>query len=285
MRTLAITLFSILFLFALIPVTASTGNGELAPSRPFMTLAGDWDDPDNDDDEEEDDDYRWKTWRTHRSHGGFSGFGGFYYNMQTFETEDIDALAAEMGLDDFNSRIFGWGGYGMGHVGDGWRIGGGGHGAYAISDGVYTASDGDKYNRTLEMDLGMGGFMFEYSPWMIGPVNFGVGAMLGGGGVSIVMSQDTGTYTWSDLINQYAGDPVDGENIRTEVHSGFLVAEPYVTMRVHLLDWMALMASGGWTLTSLQSDEWMFNERELIGDGPDLDLNRPFVRVGLVFGG
>ncbi len=252
---------------------------------PFAALAGqdNWSYDQNDD--EEDDDYRWKTWRTHRSHGGFSGFGGFYFNAQTFESSDLENLANAMGLDEFDSFVPMWGGMGMGHVGDGWRIGGGGHGGHAYTDGVYVDGNGNRFNRSLELDIGMGGFMFEYSPWMFGPVNFGFGAMLGGGGVSVIMSQDTGTYTWGDLNNQYIGDPSDGENIRTQIDQGFFIAEPYVTVRVHLLDWMALQGNAGYTWTSLRTDNWEFNENELTGDGPEIDLNKPFFRVGLVFGG
>jgi hypothetical protein len=246
----------------------------------------DWDAAQTDDeDQEEDDDYRWKTWKTHRSHGGFSGYGGFYFNAQTFESDNLDKLARAMDLDEFDSFVPQWGGWGMGHVGGGWRLGGGGHGGTMISDGVFTATDGSLYNRTLEIDMGMGGFMFEYSPWMVGPVNFGMGAMIGGGGVSVIMSQDSGTYTWEDLNGQYKGDPSDGENIRTQIDQGFFIAEPYVTVRVHILDWMALSGSAGYTITSFQADGWEFNEDTLSGDGPDIDFNKPFYRVGLVFGG
>lgn len=239
------------------------------------------------DDDEEDEDYRWKTWRTHRSHGGFNGFGGFYFSAQTYDSEALDNLANAMDLKEFDGFVPMWGGMGMGHIGNGWRIGGGGHGGRAYTDGVYVANDGSEYNRSLEMDIGMGGFMFEYSPWMFGPVNVGLGAMIGGGGVSIIMSQDTGTYTWNDLSDQYVGDPrdSDGENIQTQIDQGFAIAEPYVTVRVHLLDWMALQGTAGYTFTTLRTDNWEFNENELTGDGPKIDLNKPFYRLGLVFGG
>ncbi|GBE30177.1 MAG TPA: hypothetical protein ENH10_01835 [Bacteroidetes bacterium] len=262
---------SLILTLALIPVTSSAQHR-------------DWNSAQTDD-EEENEDYQWKTWRTQRSHGGFNGFGGFYFNAQTFESDHLDNLAAAMDLKEFDSFIPTWGGWGMGHVGGGWRLGGGGHGGEMVTDGVYTATDGTKYNRTLEVDLGMGGFMFEYSPWMFGPVNFGLGAMVGGGGISVIMSQDTGTYTWEDLNSQYVGDPSDGENIRTQIDQGFFIAEPYVTVRVHILDWMALSGSAGYTITSFKTSEWEFNEDHLTGDGPDIDLNKPFYRVGLVFGG
>lgn len=236
-------------------------------------------------DEDEDEDYNWKTWRTPRSHGGFDGFGGFFFNVQTFESDGLDDLAGDMDLEAFDGLIYTWGGMGMGHVGDGWRIGGGGYGGGIATDGVYTAGDGTPYNRSLEMSYGAGGFMFEYSPWMYGPVNFGVGSMIGGGGVSITLSQDTGTYTWKKLYGQYTDDPDSGDNIRTEIDQGFFVAEPYVTVRVHILDWMALHGTAGWTLTTLRAGEWSFNDNELTGNGPGLDLNRPFYRIGLVFGG
>jgi hypothetical protein len=255
---------------------------------PANGIAQNWDWDSSQTDDEEDEDYRWKTWKTSRSHGGFHGFGGFDFTMQNFESDAMNNLAVDMGLKEFDSYIPMWGGMGMGHVGGGWRLGGGGRGGYLSTDGLYIDSNsGETYNRKLEMDIGMGGFMFEYSPWMVGPVNFGMGAMVGGGGISIIMSQDTGTFTWDDLSGQYVGNPSenDGDNIRTEIDQGFFVAEPYVTMRVHILDWMAFQGTAGYTVTSLSTDNWEYVENEMTGNGPKIDLNKPFYRVGLVFGG
>jgi len=233
---------------------------------------------------EEEDDYEWKTWKTHRSHGGFSGFAGFYTNVQTFESNEFTNLALDMGLDEFDDYVFCWGGHVMGHVGNGWRLGGGGHGGEVKTEGV-VVDGGTEYYRSLEIGLGMGGVTVEYSPWMFGPVNLGLGSTIGGGEVSVVMSQDNGLHTWNKLRQPFTDPEALSQNVRTEIVQGFFMAEPYVTVRIHILDWMALSGTAGWTLTSLQSDKWMFNEEDIGGRGPDMDLNRPFYRIGLVLGG
>ena len=236
---------------------------------------------DNDEDE-----YEWKTWKTRRSHAGFNGHGGFFYQAQTFESSVLENQAVAMGLDKPGNMMYGWGGYGLGHIGGGWRIGGEGFGMELSTTGIYTdPANGERYNRELNMDMGGGGFLVEYSPWMIGPINFGIGALIGGGGVTIEMRQDTGAFTWDDLRNQYTGNPSNAGNVSTDITQGFFLFRPYATVRVHVLDWMAVEGVAGYHLSTLSDKGWYFGERQLSGSGPELDLNRPYFRVGLAFGG
>lgn len=236
--------------------------------------------------DDNDKDYEWKTWKTRRSHAGFNGHGAFYYQGQTFESSALDQLATDMGLEKFDGVMTGWGGYGLGHIGNGWRIGGGGFGLEARTSGLYTdTGTGETYNRELLMTLGGGGFMIEYSPWMIGPINFGIGSLIGGGGAMIEMRQDTGAFTWNQLGNQYTGDPSNAENVSTDIMQGFFMVRPYATIRVHVLDWMAVEGVAGYHLSTLSDQNWYFGEKQLSGKGPELDVNRPFFRVGFAFGG
>lgn len=239
-----------------------------------------------DDDSKKKDDYEWKTWRTRRSHAGFNGHGSFFYQVQTFESKDLDNAAQAMGLDKFDGLLMGWGGYGLGHIGDGWRIGGGGFGLEAKTSGIYhDAATNTNYNQQILMTMGGGGFIVEYSPWMIGPVNFGVGSMIGGGGASIELRRDSGTFDWSDLVNQYAGNPASAENVTTEIMRGFFLLQPYATVRVHVLDWMAVEGTAGYNINTLNRNGWTFGTTELSGKGPDISMLRPYFRVGMCFGG
>lgn len=232
------------------------------------------------------DDYEWKTWRTRRSHAGFNGFGGFFFGGQKYESNALSQLAAQMGVSGLKENALGSGGWGMGHLGNGWRIGGLGYGYTVKGTGVYTDPvSGNRYNRRLQLDVGGGGFMIEYSPWMIGPVNFGVGSVLGGGGATISMHQDTGTFTWGELGDQYVNPQTAGENISTDIMQGYLMVEPYITARVHVLDWMAFSATVGYHFDSMQAANWQFDMNDLSGQGPDMNLNQLFIRAGLVFGG
>ncbi len=235
--------------------------------------------------EGQDDDFEWKTWRTRRSHAGFNGHGGFFVDYQMFESSDLDAFTDAMGLKSLGDGMIGAGGFGMGHVGDGWRIGGGGFGHEAGTSGIYTDTTGTSYNRKLTVSDGGGGLIVEYSPWMIGPVNFGAGALLGGGGIVIKVRQDDGTFTWGDLSSQYIGQPSAGENIVTELTQGFFLAEPYLVVRVHLLDWLALNAMGGWRFSTISDDGWLFGDNVVAGGGPNFNSMKPVLMVGLAFGG
>ncbi len=231
-------------------------------------------------------DYEWKTWRTRRSYAGFNGFGGFFFGGQLYTSNALSNLADQMGVSGMKDNMVGFGGWGMAHIGGGWRIGGLGYGYMTKATGVYTdPTTSERYNRRVQLDIGGGGFVIEYSPWMIGPVNFGIGSVLGWGSATLTLHQDSGAFTWNDLANQYVGESVASENISTEILQNFAFADPYVTTRVHLLDWMAFSATVGYHLDTLQSARWQFATNDLSGNGPDLDMNQLFIRVGLVFGG
>ena len=256
------------------------------PQEDFSSVAID------DEEEEEDDDaYEWHRWgkdKDKRHYDRFHGMGGFIVSYQMFNSDDLDKLADQMGVERLDGGMVTFGGYGMGYVGRGWYIGGGGFGGYTRSTGVYVDTNGDSYNRELGVGFGGGGFMFEYAPLMLGPVNVGAGALVGGGGLYIRMIQDTGIYTWDDLSRPYWDDPVayDAENTETEIDQGFFLFQPYVSARIKALDWMGFSASVGYNLTAVgEGKNWYFNETEIKGGGPDLTASNVFYRVGVIFGG
>ncbi len=244
--------------------------------------------------EDEDDAYEWHRWGDDDqdksdSYSRFHGMGGFMIGYHLFSSDDLDALADLMGVERLDAGQFTMGGFGMGYVGRGWYIGGGGFGGYTRSTGVYTSpTNEDSYNRELGVGIGGGGFMVEYAPLMLGPVNIGAGTMIGGGGVHIRMIQDTGIYTWDEISEPYASDPgtydeSDIKALNTEITKGFFLFQPYLTARTKVLSWMGFSASVGYTLGA--GEGWYFNESEMKGEGPDLDHNDLFYRFGIIFGG
>lgn len=231
-------------------------------------------------------------WRSSGHSDGFDGFGGFFYGQQGIDFNDLKTLAHDMGIESPDNGINGWGGYGMGHLGNGWRIGGLGFGYDARYSGVYTSTAGavpQEFNRAMQITMGGGGFLAEFSPWMIGPVNFGVGTLLGWGGIEIRLTQDDGTADWQDLTGQYTEDPnspgYSNNNINTNLTQSFILINPYVTARIHILDWMALAGQVGYNFNTLDPSKWTFFERELPGDASDMETKKMFYRIGLVFGG
>lgn len=241
------------------------------------------------DQDKEEDNANFKVWKTRRSHAGFNGFGGFFVMGMPQKSKALDQLTDDMQMGRFSEMAYGMGGYGLVHLGGGWRIGGSGAGVSTTSKSIFTDPvTGDRYNRKAEYDFGYGGFLLEYSPWMIGRVNFGVGALFGGGGVELEMWQDEGVFSWEDIQDPFVTPPSSADsptNVNTSIEQGFFVVRPYVTARIHILDWMALEGQVGYFWTSFQKNSWQMNLTEMNGDGPDLDLNQPDFRIGLAFGG
>ncbi|MBD3167541.1 hypothetical protein GF324_13155 [bacterium] len=240
--------------------------------------------------EEEDDDYEWKQWSTPRGEFGFNGFFEVFYHFQTYNADPVDRLASQMGIDDTRGFTHGWGLMALGHVGKGWRIGGMGFGGSTDVDGIVTSNipDVPDVSREIELETGGGGFTFEYSPTMIGPVFIGIGATVGGGSLALTMRQSTGNFSWANLRDPYTGDQGETENAyntTTRIEQGFFLFEPYLSFRIHMLDWLALDLTGGYHLDTVSSENWQFNETEIIDDGPGWHIRSPFFRAGLAFGG
>ncbi|MDP8206356.1 MAG: hypothetical protein P9L92_06805 [Candidatus Electryonea clarkiae] len=230
-------------------------------------------------DDDDDDDYEWKRWKHRHHHQSFlDGFGSFMVGYQTFASSNLEDLASDLQIGELDEGMYTFGGRGMGHVGRGWYIGGGGFGGGARTSGVV-----GNLNREILLNLGGGGFMFEWAPINLGPLNFGAGSMLGGGGVSIKIIQHTGNLDWDLLSNSFGA--VDVKNNIIELDIGFFWARPYVTARIKLLEWMALEGSAGMNLTTLGEGDWTFHEKQLNGDGPNLDIDETFYRFGILFGG
>ncbi|MDP8206357.1 MAG: hypothetical protein P9L92_06810 [Candidatus Electryonea clarkiae] len=231
-------------------------------------------------------DYDWKTWKIRRSTSGFNGHGGFFYISLPFQSSDLDFVTNGMGLEKLSDQMTGMGGLGMGHIGSGWRIGGAGFSSQATSKGFFQDASGI-YNRELELEFGGGGLIVEHSPWMMTRINFGYGSLIGFGEYKIKLQQNTGAFDWNDLYNQYFGSPTanHGYVMVNSLRLPFFLLQPYATARLHLIDWLAIEGAVGFNIVAPFSSSWEFEGRAMTGAGPEIEIQDPYYRIGLVFGG
>ncbi len=233
----------------------------------------------------------WKAWTSKKNDGGFDGHGGFFYGYQLVDFKDLKDLAKDMGIEVPKNGLRGWGGFGMGNLGGGFRIGGAGYGFWgkysgvAVDTGSAGEADDKQYNRVMEVSISGGGVTLEYSPWMIGPVNYGFGVLIGGGSLMVRLHQDDGTFSWNDLTGQYTDFNAEKENIVTEISQGFFILNPYLAARIHILDWMAVDTAVGYNFNTANSSGWYFGDREIAGEGSTINPRNFYFRVGMAFGG
>ncbi len=234
---------------------------------------------------QEDPDYEWKTWKTKRSLAGFNGHGGFIVRSFSIDT-DLQTLTREWGLGAFPERMTTFGGHGMGHTGNGWRLGGGGFAGTERVDNLIPDSTGSMFNRRAELTYSGWGLIAEYAPWMINRVNFGFGWWLGFSTHTIKLHQDSGAFTWDQLTDPFNNAPGINEvsNFDVALTREAMFFQPYATFRVHILNWMALQGSYGFSV-EFPISAWDFDEKEIAADGPKVDFSNSFFTVGIMFGG
>lgn len=154
--------------------------------------------------------------------------------------------------------LVGGGGYG---AWDTWRLGGfGGGGALSSKEGAKRA----------ELSMGLGAMHFaRVIP--LGGVQLELGAILGGGGATLTLSE---------------GEPADadeaiGKRFDTVVDRGFFLAGPSVGARIDLTRYIGLELSAGYLYT-FGSWTHRASDEKLTGLP---DLNGGFITFGITFGG
>ena len=150
------------------------------------------------------------------------GWGGPLVNHLQLNMRVFDPLTHERGLDRFDDAMFPVGGFGLARLGN-LKIGGMGFGA-SQDESKRIAGD----EREAEVNLGFGGLLLEYEADPHPKVGILVGAMLGGGGISLSAKGD---------------DVTDKE---WSVDESFLAAYPYLGVSLKMLSFLRVEASYGW---------------------------------------
>ncbi len=162
---------------------------------------------------------------------GYGGWGMPLPMLFLTNLSGLDRIADDSGVPHFADEMFLVGGRGYGVIGGCLRIGGLG-GGMGQTNKVETAG-GEK---SVEFSIGFGGLTLEYFR-SFGRFEFSVGALLGGGGVSIKR------YINSELI-----EPLGEES------AAFFAGEPFITAKYKILDWFGIEANAGYLMARVSSD-------------------------------
>jgi len=225
--------------------------------------------------------------RTKASKVGF--FAGF---MPGWLFVDVDAInqylvpAGGAPLKDNGVFLFGGGGAVYIGVVNNFRLGGMGMGGSISSRKVDAAG----VRRDADLFVGFGGLTFEYVIPVGTRLDIAAGAMLGGGGIDIVLRQDAGrNLTWNDeWINFGSGnynDPLTGEitNITRKMTGSYFVWIPSVNVEYAVLGWFAIRV--GASYVGMSAPSWSLDdEYDLIGVPKDVSGSGFMFNAGLFVG-
>lgn len=229
-----------------------------------------------------------KKRRNSRGYGG----GGFTPMLVQDEFADIDELMKELGLTNSPFRSEGivlWGGSGQGYVGNGWFLGGFGNGG-GLSNTVSIPDGAKTIERKIDFAMGFGGLTIEkrLAPFSFATIGAGVG--LGGGAISLGVTQKDGQFSWDSLGTELLNTKTTSVNFS----KNYAIIHPRVNVMLRLTSWMRLKAEYGYLYGYSFTDGWNTtlgdvgvdvkkDTYELVGS-PTTELNAPSISLGLWFG-
>lgn len=188
------------------------------------------------------------------------GRGGSWIGWFMPDLTDFNDKLESNGLPtlDGTFTLYGGGGYGE------WnniRLGGfGGGGSLAKEEGA----------KRSELSMGFGG-VHAARVWTLDKIKLEVGAVVGGGGATIVLSDGTPSSGDDAIVNPYD----------TVIDRGFFLVGPSLGARLNVTDLMAVHLSAGYLHTI---GDWKHrNAKTTLSGFPD--LNGSYISIGFVFGG
>jgi hypothetical protein len=125
--------------------------------------------------------------------------------------------------------------------------------------------------------LGGGGLTVEYTLHFIKNIGVSVGAIIGGGSITIETFQNNTSYTWEKLI-----DPLS-TNVLTRLHNSYWLLTPTLNMEIPVYRFIALRVGVGYQFTF--GNSWKANnDRAISGVPNDLNGNAFFIQTGIFAG-
>gem|GEM_PF-1370913 len=224
----------------------------------------------------------------------FSGFDKGYingsYNMYPTFIGKINEEISNFGVDKFDENVFLYGGELCGNMNPSFGVGiqyfFGGDESQNIVDG-FTDDNGDpiKLDRSVQYNISFFGLVVNYRKSLTGAIEF-FGSISGGyGNAEIIISQDYGDQSFSDLWDSFDPDRYLYEfNRSVRYESGLIILNANNGLRFFVSKRVALGFTVGYTY-GFVSDKGEINYGfESVKNVPDLDFDGMNYGIGIYFG-
>ena len=181
--------------------------------------------------------------------------------------------------EEFAGGLLTWGGSGYVYIMivDDIRIGGMGYGGtQSISNNL------DGFNREVKYGLSAGAFTIEYTIPFVKRVGISVGAMIGGGNLTIEQFQNDGKYLWSETWDD-SNNPNGAADFSRKIENSFITLTPTLNFDVPLTRFLAIRLGTGYQFTI--NDNWTVDNGASISDVPSsLNGDSFFIQTGIYLG-
>lgn len=215
---------------------------------------------------------------------GYGG-GSFEPVYIDFDFAGINSYLQNNGFGKaFDGNLIVLGGGGMGNVGNGLFIGGMGAG-FSKREQIPVRGDINQIigQKRYQLDFAFGGVtVTKKFALFTKRLIFDMGVMLGGGGISLKVSQSDGDFSWEDKIG-------DANNYSVKYEKGFFAYHPSVGLLIRIKNWFGIHGSVGYFGTYAFDDKWTEKSFDFTvsgdssGDSPAMPSGRSY-SLGVWFG-
>ena len=204
----------------------------------------------------------------------FGGGGGFIGGWSMPNVDPINLKLKEIGIPELStSGVFTTGGAGFAYIGviKNLRVGGMGY-----SGNISSSSTSNGINNEAIYSIGGGGLTVEYTLPFIKNIGVSVGAILGGGSMSLELYSNDGNFSWEEIL----GNPT---NISRKIENSFWILTPTLNADIPFYRFLSLRLGAGYQFTF--AGDWEAETGQPISGMPsDLSADGFFIQVGVFAG-
>lgn len=205
----------------------------------------------------------------------FGGGGGFTPAWYFTNVDPLNVKLKELGIPELSKNgVFTTGGGGYIYIGfvKNLRVGGMGFSG-STSKKVSTESNLSE----ASYSFGGGGLTLEYTLPLIKDIGLSVGAILGGGSITIEHFKNSDNFSWDNFGNG------NNNNSMERLTNNFWIISPTLNIDIPIYRFTAIRIGTGYQLSL--GNEWKANNDQIITSVPDdLNGNSFFIQAGLFIG-
>jgi hypothetical protein len=209
----------------------------------------------------------------------FGGGGGFVGGWSMPNVDPINLKLQEIGIPELStSGVFTTGGAGFIYIGviKNLRVGGMGYGGT-----ISSSSTINEINNEAIYSLGGGGLTVEYTLPFVKNIGVSVGAILGGGSMSLELYRNDGNFNWENIWNDI--DDGQSTNVSRKIENNYWTLTPTLNAEFPVYRFIALRLGVGYQLT-FAGDWEAENGQSISGIPSDLSANGFFIQAGIFAG-
>lgn len=212
------------------------------------------------------------------------GGAGFIQNWLQLDLDPINQILKKSNAAEFSTNgllMLGGQGYGYIMLVNNLRIGGMGASGTRTSHAV---DPGTRDRRDVELSAGYGGVTVDYVIPVAPRLDLTVGGLIGGGGMSLIMTLDKGDLKiWDELWQNFGQSGASAAEYSKKLSGSFFVYQPAVNVEYALLRWLGVRA--GVSYMGLAGSSWRVDDRFDLAGTPDNISSKGWMFNGGLFVG